>query len=67
MLIDVVCGSGFIGTRLSRRLSLECGDNFSIIGKAPSKTFQDKMKIADVRSVKALRTAISDDFCQIIW
>lgn len=61
MLVDVVGGSGFIGTRLGRRFSLKDGGIFSIIDKTASKTFPDKMKIADVRSVDALRAAISEN------
>lgn len=61
MVINVVGGSGFIGTRLSRRLSLQEERIFSVIDKAPSKTFPEKMKIADVRSVEALRAVISED------
>ena len=60
MKVDVIGGSGFIGTRLSRRLGLQDGGTYSIIDKERSKTFPDKCKIADVRSVDALRTTISD-------
>lgn len=60
MQVDVVGGSGFIGTRLSWRLSLRDRIIFSIIDKEHSKTFSDKVKIADVRSVDALRGAISE-------
>ena len=58
-MIDVVGGSGFIGTRLCQRLNLEVVSNFCIIDKSPSKSFPEKVKIADVRSLDALRAAIS--------
>ena len=64
MRIDIVGGSGFIGTRLIRLLSLEAVDIFSIIDKVPSIAFPDKVKIADVRSVEELRASISD--CAVI-
>lgn len=60
MLISVVGGSGFIGTRLCRRLTQYATFSFSIIDKAPSNAFPDKVKIGDVRSVDALRTAIAE-------
>lgn len=60
MVINVIGGSGFIGTRLSRRLSIKEGSSFSIIDKAPSKTFPGKTKIADVRSIDSLRATITD-------
>jgi len=59
MHIDVVGGSGFIGTRLCRRLSAH-GRNFSIVDKVHSDSFPDKVRLADVRSVDKLRETISD-------
>ena len=58
-IINIVGGSGFIGTRLCRRLVKSKIPGFSIIDKAPSKSFSDNVKIADVRSVKALRESVS--------
>jgi GlcNAc-P-P-Und epimerase len=59
-IINVIGGSGFIGTRLMRRLivngSLEC----KIIDKALSNAFPDLMTLSDVRSVEQLRHSISD-------
>ena len=58
-IIDIIGGSGFIGTRLC--LLLCRGEaNFSILDKCTSKTFPERTRVADVRSVDALRTAISD-------
>jgi GlcNAc-P-P-Und epimerase len=59
MVVTVIGGSGFIGTRLCLRLVNSKISGFSIIDKAPSKAFSDKIKIADVRSVDALRESIS--------
>ena len=59
MVVTVIGGSGFIGTRLCRRLDKNKISGFSIIDKAPSKAFPDKYKNADVRSVKALRESVS--------
>ena len=55
---SVIGGSGFIGTRLCQRLNNNEKINFFIVDKAPSLTFPDKVKIADVRSLEVLRNAI---------
>ena len=60
MLVNVIGGSGFIGTRLCRRLNVTGVASFEIIDKNPSAAFSDKVKIADIRSVDALRIAIAD-------
>lgn len=59
-MINVVGGSGFIGTRLCRRLNQNVSVDFSIIDKATSTSFPDKVKIADVRSVDSLREVIAE-------
>jgi len=59
MHINIIGGSGFIGTRLSCRLGPNEASIFSIIDKVSSKSFPDKTKIADVRSTIDLRSAIS--------
>ena len=56
----IIGGSGFIGTRLSSLLKLE-GLAFKIVDKALSKDFPERTFIADVRSVEALNSAISDN------
>jgi len=58
-LINIIGGSGFIGTRLCQRLIKSNISDFSIIDKAPSKAFPDNVNIADVRSVEALRESVS--------
>lgn len=60
MLVNVIGGSGFVGTRLCRRLNEVSGGKFLIVDKSPSKSFADKVKIADVRSVDALRGGITE-------
>ena len=60
MIINVVGGSGFIGTRLCYRLSHIGGSNFSIVDKAPSNSFPNKVKIADVCQLDVLRAMIAD-------
>lgn len=54
----MVGGSGFIGTRLGRRFAGRPDVDFSIVDKVASATFPDRVKIADVRSIDALRSAI---------
>ncbi len=58
-LINIIGGSGFIGTRLCWRLGKNSIFDFSILDKAISKVFPEKVKIADVRSVEALRKSVS--------
>jgi len=60
MIINIVGGSGFIGTQLGSLFELE-RLAFKIIDKALSKEFPETSIIADVRSVKALDSGISDN------
>jgi nucleoside-diphosphate-sugar epimerase len=60
MKIDVIGGSGFIGSRLCRRLDEQKKD-FYIIDKSSSFNFPEKTKIADVRSQMELMNSISQD------
>ncbi len=57
-VVAIIGGSGFIGTRLSQRLQNAETVEFSIIDKVQSAAFPEKVSIADVRSVDALRVAI---------
>jgi len=59
MKIDVIGGSGFIGTRLCSLLN-DLGAKFSITDKLSSAQFPNSVNIADVRSLIALRSVISD-------
>jgi nucleoside-diphosphate-sugar epimerase len=56
--VSIVGGSGFIGTRLSRRLHCNKHISFQIIDKVHSISFREQSTIADVRSLKDLRTSI---------
>jgi len=60
--INIVGGSGFIGSRLSHRLALACKTSlvFRIVDKNISPDFPDLTLVADVRSISQLKTAISD-------
>lgn len=59
MRIEVVGGSGFIGTRLVKRLGRTPGLDVHIIDKVPSKVFPDLVTLADVREVDTLRSAVA--------
>jgi GlcNAc-P-P-Und epimerase len=58
--VDVIGGSGFIGTRLVRRLKSKNQFILKIIDKAPSQSFSKLVTDCDVRSVEQLRKAISE-------
>lgn len=58
MHVDVVGGSGFIGTRFCRRLAAH-GRSFAIIDKQESAEFPTLTRLADVRSVAAVRECVS--------
>ena len=58
--VNVIGGSGFIGTRLMRRLRDKGATESKIIDKAPSKAFPDLVTLSDVRSVERLRASIVD-------
>jgi nucleoside-diphosphate-sugar epimerase len=57
--IDVIGGSGFVGTRLVRRLKRASQLSIKIIDKAPSKAFPDCVTLSDVRSVEELSDSIT--------
>lgn len=58
MHVSVIGGSGFIGTRLCRRLESDSKIKFSIIDKASSATYPNKVTLADVRAVDSLRETV---------
>jgi len=60
-LINVIGGSGFIGSRLCHRLVKNKEVNFFIVDKAVSNDFPDSVKVADVRSLDALMSTVSED------
>jgi len=59
-MIKIIGGSGFIGTRLSKRLQKHSKE-FGIVDKAMSKSFPEFCKIADVRDVDSLRATLDSD------
>lgn len=60
MHINVIGGSGFIGTRLVKQLLLDKQLQVSIIDSTRSLTYPDLSRQADVRSIDDLRQSISD-------
>ncbi len=60
LTINVIGGSGFIGTRLVRRLRSNEQLAVQIIDKAPSKAHPDLVTLGDVRSLEHLQTAIAN-------
>lgn len=59
--INVIGGSGFIGTRLVRRLRLNEQLSVQITDKVLSKSYPDIAVLGDVRSVEQLRASISNE------
>jgi nucleoside-diphosphate-sugar epimerase len=58
--INIIGGSGFIGTRLSKRLTKGGSSKIRIIDKVSSKSFPDLTSVADVRDTSQLRDVVSD-------
>jgi nucleoside-diphosphate-sugar epimerase len=58
--VNVIGGSGFIGSRLMQRLRDKDLVEGKIIDKAPSKAFPDLFTFSDVRSVEQLRASIEN-------
>ncbi len=58
--INVIGGSGFIGTRLVRRLKSKEQLAVHITDKATSKAHPDLVTLGDVRSIEQLRASISE-------
>ena len=58
-LINIIGGSGFIGTRLGHQLQRK-KTPFIILDKAPSLAFPDQANLVDVRNVDQLRQSIND-------
>ncbi len=59
--INVIGGSGFIGTRLVRRLRSKEQLSVQITDKASSKAHPDLVTLGDVRSLEQLRASISNE------
>jgi nucleoside-diphosphate-sugar epimerase len=60
MAIDIIGGSGFIGTRLVNQLQDHGHLDLKIVDKAPSGRFPDLHTRADVRRVQELRAALTE-------
>lgn len=58
--VNVIGGSGFIGTRLMCRLLRTGSSNATIIDKEPSRTFPDLVMQCDVRSIDQLSSSITE-------
>lgn len=59
-ILNIIGGSGFIGTRLVHRLIGNQLREVKIIDKAPSKVFASLAKLCDVRSIEQLHASISE-------
>ena len=59
-MINVIGGSGFIGSALCRRLDKSQTDIFQIVDKSQSLFFPEKVKIADVRNFSDLDGCIEE-------
>ena len=59
-MINVIGGSGFIGSSVCRRFYKTSPNSFLIIDKAQSQSFPDQTKIADVRNVNDLQASIME-------
>lgn len=56
-MLTIIGGSGFIGTRLCKRLE-QAGVSFEILDKVVSKSFPEKTVLGDVRDIDSLRKGI---------
>ena len=61
MKISIIGGSGFIGTRLFKRLQFDPAFSVVIVDKARSKTLPDSVTLGDVRFADQLRLSIADE------
>lgn len=59
--IDIIGGSGFIGTRLFRRLNNKQCFSLKIIDKVPSKSYAEFSTLGDVRNIEQLLATISSE------
>ncbi|MGI5084576.1 NAD-dependent epimerase/dehydratase family protein [Treponema putidum] len=65
MHIAIIGGSGFIGTRLTKRL-LASGHKIKILDKQNSKYYSNLRVFADVRDIDSLKKELSSDFDCVI-
>lgn len=59
-MFSIVGGSGFIGTRLCH-LMVASGLNFEIVDLKQSRSFPERTRIADIRDMDELRSAVRGD------
>ena len=57
--VNIIGGSGFIGTRLIRLLRGKDSLDIKIVDKVPSKAFPDLVTVGDIRSVQELKESIT--------
>jgi GlcNAc-P-P-Und epimerase len=55
---NIVGGSGFIGSRLCRRLAATGEPDFRIIDKRPSRAFPDRVAVCDIRDLATLQASL---------
>jgi nucleoside-diphosphate-sugar epimerase len=60
LTVSVIGGSGFIGTRLIRRLNQNHALQLHIVDKVRSQVFPKQTTVADVRSIEQLRSSIRE-------
>ncbi|QEK03543.1 NAD-dependent epimerase/dehydratase family protein [Treponema phagedenis] len=65
MKIAIIGGSGFIGTRLTKRL-LASGNTVKILDKQESKAYSEQWVYADVRDTTSLRKELDNTFDCVI-
>lgn len=58
--VNIIGGSGFIGTRLMRRLTEKGAVKSKIIDKVLSKVFPELVTLSDVRSAELLRASVEN-------
>lgn len=59
--ISIIGGSGFIGSRLARRLTSHATNKVQIFDKAPSQPFPQLCSICDIRDVEGLRSTLPEE------
>lgn len=60
MQVCVVGGSGFIGSKISEKLTA-LNIPFVIVDKRPSPVFGERVRLADIRDIDALRNSVQGD------
>jgi nucleoside-diphosphate-sugar epimerase len=58
--LNIIGGSGFVGTRLCQRISICSNINFSILDKKVSHAYKTQTKIVDIREFNVLMNSIEE-------